>query len=411
VSGPGWATIATGVWPDKHKVTSNSWGTATNLAQYPDFLTRLENAKPALSTYAITDWSPLTTDSAGRAIFTGAIDKRENIDDSIGVPQVDAIGADRAAAYLEDTGPDASFVYFDAVDAAGHSCGAASSCYTTAITETDKNLGKVVNAVKARATYADEDWTFLVTTDHGDTDAGGHGGSTPQERSSFIIQTGPGVPAGTMAVKPENVDIAPTVLNLFEVAAPLDGQVLSTAVTDPFETVPLKPRVDETGIPASVLGWTKSMPSGSSIDNTGMGTGGVTEWRGWSLTTDEFRTRTQPGQQRETNVRARGVFAVADSDEWSDKATSGVFTSTLLSPQYPVTGKTKATITFGSHYLKEGDETASLAVSFDGGAFQMVLTYPGDVLAKLESVQVDVPSRATGMVVRWRLADGSNNWY
>ncbi|MFB9691087.1 alkaline phosphatase family protein [Amycolatopsis plumensis] len=411
MSGPGWATIATGVWPDKHKVTSNNWGTTTNFAQYPDFLTRLENANPALSTYAITDWSPLTTDSAGRAIFAGAIDKRENVDDSIGVPQADAIVAGRAAAYLKDNGPDASFVYFDAVDAAGHSCGAASSCYTTAINETDKNLGKVLDAVKARATYADEDWTFLVTTDHGHTDAGGHGGSTPPERSSFIIQTGPGIPAGTMAVKPKNVDIAATVLNLFGVGAPLDGQVLGTPAADPFESVTLNSRVDESGIPASVLGWTKSVPSGWSIDNSAMGTGGVTEWRGWSLTTDEFWTRTQPDQQRETNVRARGVFAVADSDEWSDKLVNGSFTSSLMSPRYPVTGKTKATITFGSHYLKEGAETATLAVSFDGGAFQTVLTYPGDVLAKVESVRVSVPSGAAGMVVRWRLADGSNNWY
>ncbi|MFC0628647.1 alkaline phosphatase family protein [Kribbella deserti] len=46
LSGPGWATNATGVWPDKHKVKSNSWGTATDLSRHPDFLTRLERARP-----------------------------------------------------------------------------------------------------------------------------------------------------------------------------------------------------------------------------------------------------------------------------------------------------------------------------------------------------------------------------
>ncbi|WP_436502258.1 hypothetical protein [Actinokineospora sp. HUAS TT18] len=214
-----------------------------------------------------------------------------------------------------------------------------------------------------------------------------------------------------MAIRPKNVDIAATVLSIHGVTASLDGQVLGTASTDPFDTATLNPRVDETGIPTSVLGWTKTMPSGWSIDNTGMGTGGMAEWRGWSLTNDDFWTKTQTGQQRESNVRARGVFAVADSDEWSDKATSGSFNSTIVSPSYNVTGKSSAAIRFGSHYLKEGGETATVSVSFNGGAAQNLLTYTGDAVAKLENLSVAVPAGATSMVVRWRLSNGVNNWY
>ncbi|MGH3862165.1 alkaline phosphatase family protein [Actinokineospora sp.] len=411
LSGPGWATIATGVWPDRHKVTSNNWGTSTNLAQYPDFLTRLESASSALSTYAIADWSPLTSDSVGKAIFSSAIDKRETVSDSPGYAAADATIATKAATHLKDTGPDASFVYFGEVDIAGHSCGATGSCYATAIEHTDKHMGTVINAIKARPTYADEDWTFIVSTDHGHTNAGGHGGSSVAERSSFIIQSGPGVPAGTFTVKPKNVDIAATVLGIHGVSAALDGQVLGTASTDPFEGVTLKPRVDETGIPSGVLGWTNSVPSGWGIDSTGMGTGGMTEWRGWSLTNDDFWTRTQADQQRESNVRARGVFAVADSDEWSDKATSGTFNSALVSAPYAVTAGRTATIGFGSHYLKEGSETTTVSVSFNGGAETQILKYTGNAVAKVERLTVTIPSGATSMVVRWRLANGANNWY
>ncbi len=102
---------------------SNDWGTGTNLTRYPDFLTRIQRARPALSTYAIADWTPLTTNSAGQAIFSDEVKRKVTYDgDALGWPQADAKIATEAAAYLKGTGPDASFVYFGAVDIAGHSC-------------------------------------------------------------------------------------------------------------------------------------------------------------------------------------------------------------------------------------------------------------------------------------------------
>ncbi|WP_026425366.1 alkaline phosphatase family protein [Actinokineospora inagensis] len=408
LSGPGWATLATGTWPDKHKVLSNSWGTSTNLSTYPDFLTRVEQAKPALSTFAAATWDPLVDNSAGQAIFSSAVDARVN-----GANDTDT--TNQTVARLRDVGPDASFVVLDDVDAAGHSCGAAGACYLTAIAATDTRVKQFVDTIHARPTYADEDWTIIVSADHGHTDAGGHGGNTPPERASFIIRTGPGVAPGTPAIAPKNVDVAPTVLSLLGVPVPaaLDGRVLGTAGTDPFDSLigSLQTRVDETGIPTSVRGWTKTTPSGWTIDNTGMGTGGMTEWRGWSFTTDDFWTRTETGQGREGNVRARGVFAVADSDEWSDKSTSGTFNSSLTSPTVSVAGKSTLKIGFSSHYRKEGNETATVSVSFDGGATRTVSTYTGDVTAKIESLSAAVPAGAQSVKVTWRLANGANNWY
>ncbi|HVK20550.1 MAG TPA: alkaline phosphatase family protein [Actinokineospora sp.] len=414
-SGPGWATIATGVWPDKHKVLSNSWGTTTNLAQYPDFLTRINRANPAKTTFAIADWPPLTTNAVGPPIFGDEIDTKISVSASLPVDQGDAEIATKAAAHMTTTGPDASFVYFHAVDVAGHTCGTEAACYGTAIERTDVNLGKVINAIKARANYANEDWTFIVTTDHGHVPAGGHGGSSPVERSSFILEVGPGVPHTTTAIA-KNVDIARTVLEIHGVPTSglgLDGRRHGAPPTDIFDTLlgSLKPRVDETGIPADVLGWTKTPPAGWAIDNSRMGTGGVTEWRGWTFTTDDFWTKTQRDQWRENNVRARGVFAVADSDEWSDKPTSGLFDSALVSGQYDVAGKPYVLVIFKSHYRKEGLETATMTVAFDGGPETEVLRYGGDVIAKHEQLNVAVPVGAGKMVVRWRLSNGDNDFY
>ncbi|SER58125.1 alkaline phosphatase family protein [Actinokineospora terrae] len=408
LSGPGWATLATGTWPDKHRVLSNSWGTSTNLATYPDFLTRAEQARPALSTFAAATWDPLVDDSAGKAIFSSAVDARAN-----GANDTDT--TNQTVARLRDVGPDASFVVLDDVDAAGHNCGAATTCYLDAVAATDKRVKQFVDTVRARSNYPNEDWTFLVSADHGHTDAGGHGGNSTPERSSFIIRSGPGTTPGTPAIAPKNVDVAPTVLSLLGVAIPaaLDGRVLGTATGDPFDGLvgSLQARVDETGIPAAVRGWTKTTPSGWTIDNSAMGTGGVTEWRGWSFATDEFWTRTEAGQSRESNVRARGVFAVADSDEWSDKATSGTYTSALTSPAVSVAGKRTLKVGFSSHYRKEGNETATVTVSFDGGAARTALTYTGDAIAKIESLSIAVPAGAQSAKVTWRLANGANNWY
>ncbi|RJQ79750.1 nucleotide pyrophosphatase [Pseudonocardiaceae bacterium YIM PH 21723] len=405
LSGPGWSTNLTGVWPDKHKVTSNNWGKNTDLSKYPDFLTRLENAKPELSTYAIADWSPLTSDSAGQAIISSKVDDRVTVSDQDGYEKGDAEIADKAAAkFGAEKAPDASFVYFGDVDEAGHSCGAAGACYKTAIEKTDQNLGKVLKAIEKRT---GENWQILVTSDHGHTDKGGHGGNSQPERTSFIIDS----TGGRFPEQPKNVDIAATVLSRFGVSAELDGQVLGTNSNDPFHLVQLKNRKDETGIPETVLGWSHTPPPNWKIDNAGMGTGGVEEWRGWSFTTDQFWTRTDPGQQRESNVRARGIFAVADSDEWADKAFQGEFNSKLVSQPYSVTGRDKVNLSFGSHYRKDGGETATVTVSFDGGASTTVLTYPGDAIAKIEQLSVPVPAGAKQMTVSWNLNKGNNNWY
>jgi hypothetical protein len=406
LSGPGWGTNLTGVWPDKHGVTSNSWGTGTDLARYPDFLSRLEHADPRLSTFADVSWNPIVDGSVGTPLITSAVD-------DIQAANSDADAAARAVSKVRHNGPNASFIHFDDVDEAGHASGAASQAYLDAIHEVDGYIGQVRAAAAKRADAAD--WSFVITSDHGHTDAGGHGGSTPAERSSFILKAGKGITTQTPDVAPKNVDIAADVLHTFGVPIPaeLDGRPLGLVSTDPFDlkTRALQGRVDETGIPASTRGWTKSMPAGWSVDNTGMGAGGMTEWRGWSLASDAFWTGTETGQGREDNVRARGVFAVADSDEWADKSRSGTFDSRMTSAPYRVQGKSSVTLSFSSHYRKAGNETASVLVSFDGGAWKTVETYTGDRIASIDAQEIAVPAGAKKMRVQWSLTDGDDDWY
>lgn len=412
-SGPGWSTIATGVWPDKHGVKDNSF-TGKNYTAHPDFLTRIENARPALNTYAAADWEPITSTDQNGPIFSAKVDKRLSLKgDRDGYGSEDPKIAAAAATELRDQNPDAAFVYLGEIDAAGHSSGAASQAYLNAIARVDVLVGKLLTAVQSRPTYAQENWKVLVTTDHGHTSGGGHGGSSIAERGTFVIARGAGIPAGSVRDDVRLVDVAATALAHVGVSgAGLDGVPLNAPDGDPFDSLRpvLQARVDETGIPAGTKGFTHTPPAGWSVDNSKMGTGGVTEWAGWAFATDEFWSQSQRDQWRELNVRSRDVFAVADSDEWDDKSHTGTFDSTLVTPKWPVTGGSTRTLSFQTHYRQEAGQTAQVLVSYNGGAPAVVKNYTADAVAKTESIALQVPAGATDVQVRFRYS-GNNNWY
>ncbi|NED81330.1 nucleotide pyrophosphatase, partial [Streptomyces sp. SID11233] len=133
------------------------------------------------------------------------------------------------------------FVHLDNVDHAGHSYGAASNQYLQALATVDAQLGQLLDAVRGRSSYAREDWLVLVTTDHGHTDAGGHGGNTLPERQTFLVASGGGLPAGSVRYDVRMPDVAVTALAHLGVpidpAWGLDGRPLTVASTDPFDTL------------------------------------------------------------------------------------------------------------------------------------------------------------------------------
>ncbi|MFC9895634.1 alkaline phosphatase family protein [Nocardia sp. NPDC127579] len=406
VSGPGWATVLTGVWPDRHRVFGNDFA-GNALARHPDLLSRVEAGLPGAKTYAGLDWQHLD-----EFVLGDAIDRKLVFRDDYRVN--DQKVADDAATWISRHAPAASFVYLGNVDAAGHECGSAGSCYLPAVAGADRQIGQIIAAIRSRADFRPEDWLLLVTTDHGHTPGGGHGGNSRAERQSFLIAAGGGLTHRVPALEPRLVDVAATALDFLGVGrAGLDGIPITEPSNDPFDSLvgELRTPVDEPDIPAGLRGWTHSTPAGWQIDNSGMRGGGVTEWRGWSFTTDPFWTATQAGQARESNVRARGVFAVADSDEWADRIFRGRFNSRLVSAPVRVTGATAATVSFVSHYRKHGSETATVTVSFDDGAARPVLTYTADVTARLEHLEVPVPAGASTLRVAWELTAGNNDWY
>jgi hypothetical protein len=231
-SGPGWSSVLTGVWPDRHGVTGNDFKGA-DYARFPDFLTRAARARPGLRTAAAVSWPALVRrGTLGRAIGRRV---RHN-GESRGYETADGRVARTALRWLTTSDPDVLFVYFGATDEAGHATGPLSPAYDRALLAQDAHLGRLLAAIEARESdpgRAAERWTVLVTTDHGHLDTGGHGGDSRAEREVFVILAEPGGPARpgvTRLDTPRLIDIAPTVLDRLGIpvdpAWGLQGRVL-----------------------------------------------------------------------------------------------------------------------------------------------------------------------------------------
>ncbi|MGK5694623.1 alkaline phosphatase family protein [Streptomyces sp. URMC 128] len=206
-SGPGWSSVLTGVWPDRHGVTGNDF-LGADYARYPDFLSRAATSRPGLRTAAVVSWPELVhRGTLGPAIGRRAVHDGE----SDGYGPADRLVAHTAARWLTGDDPDVVFVYFGATDEAGHATGPFSTAYDRALLAQDAHLGRLLEAIDARRAH--ERWTVLVTTDHGHLDTGGHGGDTRAEREVFVILAEPGMSGGTRLGTPRLIDIAPTVLD------------------------------------------------------------------------------------------------------------------------------------------------------------------------------------------------------
>jgi hypothetical protein len=181
-SGPSWSDMLTGVWENKHGVTSNNY-TGSNYNTYPYFPKRVKECRPNAKAVQITSWSPMS-DNVYNDGWNSKI-----------VPPTDDACASVAVTQLADASLDILFVHLDDVDGAGHSNGfnPAVSSYMNAIAYADTKVGQVLQALYARPNYANEKWVILLTTDHGGTGTT-HGGNSNDERHIWWTASGYNIP-------------------------------------------------------------------------------------------------------------------------------------------------------------------------------------------------------------------------
>ncbi|MGY3053013.1 hypothetical protein ACVWYG_001210 [Pedobacter sp. UYEF25] len=166
-----WASMVTGVGFNKHLINSDDFlakPTTTDEHQSPaafrnvlDYVLQFK----AFKTSVVTPWSNLRSylkiADFAPSVSTDLAVKDSTISLLNSKPQLGAI-----------------IVNFREVETAGSNSGylATNATYKNAILKTDGYVGEIMTALKARKTYANEDWLVIVTSNHGGSNAAPQGG-------------------------------------------------------------------------------------------------------------------------------------------------------------------------------------------------------------------------------------------
>lgn len=217
LSYPGWTTLLTGAPPEISGVTTNAYRGAVPVDSLFD-AARRAGVKTAL--VASEDWKVLFGASVARATYVNATAAAD-----VAVSKKTDNEVLRAALGEIERG-DARFlvVHFSSVDAAGHASGAASAAYETASAEVDARIGKILANLDLTSD------TIVVTSDHGHTLRGGHGGWEEDVIRVPLVAAGAGIvtpehPGAEISWMPaRHVDVAPTCAALLGTSVPTHSQ-------------------------------------------------------------------------------------------------------------------------------------------------------------------------------------------
>ena len=232
ISAPGYMSLLTSTWANKHNVRGNS-NQSPNYA-YWNLFRIVESVDSSRKTALFSTWLDNRTvlvgegrPGAGDFRLDHAVDGFER--DTVAFPHdpasryimaIDERVTAEAAAYIAEKGPDLSWVYLQHTDDAGHAHGD-TEAFFTAVREADARVGRIWEAVKKRRALG-EDWMIVVTTDHGrDARTGkGHGGQSSRERTTWIVTNKSDLDARFTRGAAAIVDIAPSILQHLRIAAP-----------------------------------------------------------------------------------------------------------------------------------------------------------------------------------------------
>lgn len=217
LSGPGWTTLLTGAWLDRHSVSGNDDNLRNRTAS---LFKRIDESAPTRHTASIVSWNTIN----------------ENFDDDIAAGHIeqasrcsgdDACVVSKTVETLRSGNFDLIFAHIDQPDRVGHELGF-SADYQDSIHAVDGQIREIMSHLKHRRfTHPDEDWLVMVVTDHGRKMPRGrdHGGQSLEEKTAFIaINKLPNEQLSKPIPDPDNADfdglygyasqadVAPTIL-------------------------------------------------------------------------------------------------------------------------------------------------------------------------------------------------------
>lgn len=183
---PGWCSMLIGKWAGEIGVTGNGMPKSND---YLTLLTTLVEDKKIDSSAFYVSWGGHFVDDDSTYI-----NERHYVEEKgLNVNMLKAGDDDGTKKNVLDdvTKADCSdfiFSIFEYCDHTGHDSGFCMNNpeIVKAFADQEETAAEVINAVKARETYDEEDWLIIITSDHGGYNSW-HGGPTMQERYTFIV--------------------------------------------------------------------------------------------------------------------------------------------------------------------------------------------------------------------------------
>ncbi len=183
---PGWCSILTGVWADKHGVTAND---ITKSLEYKTLLTTLVEENMIDSSAFITKWKGHFDRNNATYLEEKDYCEKNNLDVSFNRCKNDEASHEYTLNEVSKNDcADFIFVIYEPTDSTGHNYGFTinNPRYKEAFKTADNYGFETLNAIKQRDTYETEDWLIIITSDHGGIGTD-HGGANIQERMTFIV--------------------------------------------------------------------------------------------------------------------------------------------------------------------------------------------------------------------------------
>ncbi len=185
---PGWCSILTGEWADKTGITAND---IVKSVEPKTLLTTLVEDGKAESSLFVTRWAGHF--SRDEATYVDEMKYCE--DNNLAVTFNKCDDDEKSLEYTLDAVSkencqDFIFVIYEPTDSTGHDYGFSynNPRYKEAFVTADAYALETINAIKGRASYAQEDWLIILTSDHGGFGSG-HGNESIQERMTFVVST------------------------------------------------------------------------------------------------------------------------------------------------------------------------------------------------------------------------------
>lgn len=233
ISAVGYNSLLTGTWANKHNVYGNSIKKPNY--SYPSIFRLYKDYNPKGTIGVFSSWLDNRTKLVGDGLdATNRIKVDYSYDgleyDSINYPHdkyrnfmklIDVHVAKEASETILEKAPDISWVYLEYSDDIGHGYGDG-PYFNAAVTFEDGLIGQIYDAVAQRQKNTNEDWLFVVTTDHGRSAKDGkhHGGQSARERSTWILTNKNNTNSYFKNETPAIVDIYPTITDFLEINVP-----------------------------------------------------------------------------------------------------------------------------------------------------------------------------------------------